>query len=52
VLVTDEAGRRRSTPLDIDLATQRRRPEQTIRSILDPAVLGINPCTYLDKEAA
>ena len=52
VLVTDEAGRRRSTPLDLDLATQRRRPEQTIRSILDPAVLGINPRAYLDKEAA
>jgi putative nucleotidyltransferase with HDIG domain len=52
VLVTDEAGRRRATPLDLDLAIQRRRPEQTIRSILDPAVLGINPRTYLDKEAA
>jgi HD-GYP domain-containing protein (c-di-GMP phosphodiesterase class II) len=52
VLVTDEAGRQRSIPLDLDLATQRRRPEQTIRSILDPAVLGINPRAYLDKEAA
>jgi HD-GYP domain-containing protein (c-di-GMP phosphodiesterase class II) len=52
VLVTDEGGRRRSAPIDLDLATQRRRPEQTIRSILDPAVLGINPRTYLDKEAA
>ncbi len=52
VLVTDEAGRRRATPLDLDLATQRRKPEQTIRSILDPAVLGINPQSYLDKEAA
>ena len=50
VLVTDEAGHRRATPLDLDLATQRRRPEQTILSILDPAVLGINPCAYLDKE--
>jgi putative nucleotidyltransferase with HDIG domain len=52
VLVTDEAGRRRSTPVDLDLATQRRRPEQTIVSILDPTVLGINPRAYLDKEAA
>ena len=52
VLVTDEAGRRRTTPIDLDLATQRRRPEQTIRSILDPSVLGINPRIYLDKEAA
>ena len=52
VLVTDEAGRRRATPVDLDLATQRCRPEQTIRSILDPAVLGIDPRTYLDKEAA
>jgi HD-GYP domain-containing protein (c-di-GMP phosphodiesterase class II) len=52
VLVTDEAGHKRSTPVDLDLATQRRRPEQTIRSILDPAVLGINPRAYLDKEAA
>ena len=50
VLVTDEAGHRRATPLDLDLATQRRRPEQTILSILDPAVLGINPCAYLDTE--
>ena len=52
VLVTDEAGRRRATPIDLDLATQRRRPEQTIRSILDPTVLGIDPRIYLDKEAA
>ena len=52
MLVTDEAGHRLATPIDIDLATQRRRPEQTIRSILDPAVLGIDPRTYLDKEAA
>jgi putative nucleotidyltransferase with HDIG domain len=52
VLVTDEAGHRLATPIDIDLAAQRRRPEQTIRSILDPAVLGINPRIYLDKEAA
>jgi HD-GYP domain-containing protein (c-di-GMP phosphodiesterase class II) len=52
VLITDEAGSRRSTPVDLDLATQPRRPEQTIRSILDPAVLGINPRAYLDKEAA
>jgi putative nucleotidyltransferase with HDIG domain len=52
VLVTDEAGRRRAIPIDLDLATQRRRPEQTIRSILDPTALGINPRIYLDKEAA
>lgn len=52
VLVTDEAGHKRCTPVDLDLATQRRRPEQTIRSIFDPAVLGINPRAYLDKEAA
>ena len=52
VLVTDEAGHRLATPIDLDLAAQRRRPEQTIRSILDPTVLGINPRIYLDKEAA
>jgi putative nucleotidyltransferase with HDIG domain len=51
VLITDETGGRRSTPVDLDLATQRRKPEQTILSILDPAVLGINPRAYLDKEA-
>jgi len=52
VLVTDEAGRRRSTPLDLDLATQLNRPERTIASILDPATSEINPQTYLDLEAA
>jgi HD-GYP domain-containing protein (c-di-GMP phosphodiesterase class II) len=52
VLVTDETGHRRSTPVDLDLAAQLRKPEQTIVSILDPAVLGINPCPYLDKETA
>jgi HD-GYP domain-containing protein (c-di-GMP phosphodiesterase class II) len=52
VLVTDEAGHRRSSPVDLDLAAQPREPVQTIVSILDPAVLGITARTYLDKEAA
>jgi hypothetical protein len=52
VLITDETGHRRSSPLDLDLATQSSGPEQTIVSILDPAALGITPRTYLDKEAA
>jgi HD-GYP domain-containing protein (c-di-GMP phosphodiesterase class II) len=52
VLVTDETGHRRSSPVDLDLAAQSRGPEQTIVSTLDPAVLGITPRTYLDKEAA
>jgi putative nucleotidyltransferase with HDIG domain len=52
VLITDEAGRHRSIPLDLDLAAQRRKPTQTIDSILDPATLGIDPSAYLDKEAA
>jgi HD-GYP domain-containing protein (c-di-GMP phosphodiesterase class II) len=52
VLVTDEAGRRRSSPVDLDLAAQPWGPEQTIVSILDPAALGITARTYLDKEAA
>jgi HD-GYP domain-containing protein (c-di-GMP phosphodiesterase class II) len=52
VLVTDESGHRRSTPVDLDLATLSREPEQTIVSILDPAPLGIDPHTYLDMEAA
>lgn len=51
VLVTDETGRHRSTPLDLDLATQFRRPKRKIASILDPINLGINPSLYLDKEA-
>ena len=51
VLITDEAGHRRSTPVDLDLSAQLRRPKRTIASILDPTALGINPCTYLDKEA-
>jgi putative nucleotidyltransferase with HDIG domain len=52
VLITDEAGHWQSTPVDLDLAAQLRRPERTIASILDPTALGINPRTYLDKEAA
>ncbi|MEP6932395.1 MAG: HD-GYP domain-containing protein [Nitrospirota bacterium] len=51
VLITDDAGHRRATPVDLDLAAQLRQPERTIASILDPAALGINPRTYLDKEA-
>jgi putative nucleotidyltransferase with HDIG domain len=52
VLITDEAGHRQSTPVDLDLAAQFRQPERTIALILDPTALGINPRTYLDKEAA
>lgn len=52
VLITDEAGHQRSTPHDLDLAAELRQEKQTIASILDPATLGIDPRTYLDKEAA
>jgi putative nucleotidyltransferase with HDIG domain len=51
VLITDEAGHQRSTPVDLDLAAQLRLPKRTITSILDPTALGINPRTYLDKES-
>ena len=51
VLVTDETGHHRSTPLDLDLAAQFRQPKKNIVSILDPINLGINPSLYLDKEA-
>ncbi|MBC7838300.1 MAG: DUF3391 domain-containing protein [Nitrospiraceae bacterium] len=51
VLVTDQTGRHRSTPLDLDLAVQFRQPKQKITSILDPINVGINPSLYLDKEA-
>ncbi|MEO8338452.1 MAG: HD-GYP domain-containing protein [Nitrospirota bacterium] len=51
VLITDDSGHRRATPVDLDLAAQLRQPGRTIASILDPAALGINPRTYLDKEA-
>ena len=50
VLITDDAGHRRATPVDLDLAAQLRQPERTIASIFDPAALGINPRTYLDQE--
>ncbi|NWF71979.1 MAG: DUF3391 domain-containing protein [Nitrospirae bacterium] len=52
VLITDEAGHHRSTPLDLDLAARFHHPKQAIASILDPATLGIDPRAYLDKEAA
>ena len=51
VLVTDEGGRRRTTPVDLDLAAQFCQPKQKIASILDPINVGINPSLYLDKEA-
>ena len=51
VLITDEAGHRRSTPIDLDLPAQFRQPKQKIASILDPINVGINPSLYLDKEA-
>ena len=50
VLITDETRRHRSIPLDLDLTAQLRQPNRTIESILDPFALGIDPCTYLDKE--
>jgi HD-GYP domain-containing protein (c-di-GMP phosphodiesterase class II) len=49
VLITDEAGHHRSTPVDLDLAAQFRQPERIIASTLDPTALGIDPRTYLDK---
>jgi HD-GYP domain-containing protein (c-di-GMP phosphodiesterase class II) len=52
VLIKDEAGRRRSTPVDFDLAAQDRRPERMIAAILDPDTSKIDPQTYLDQEAA
>jgi HD-GYP domain-containing protein (c-di-GMP phosphodiesterase class II) len=52
LVIKDEVGHHRSLPLDLDLSAQLRLPKRTIAAILDPAVLGIDPCTYLDKEAA
>jgi HD-GYP domain-containing protein (c-di-GMP phosphodiesterase class II) len=52
ILITDEAGQRRSSPLDADLAVQVPKQERVIASILDPIPLGIDPRAYLDKEAA
>jgi hypothetical protein len=51
LLITDEDGRLRSTPIDLDLAAQRRQPSQSIASILNPITLGGNPQIYLDKGA-
>jgi hypothetical protein len=50
VLITDEAGHQRSTPVDLDLAAALRQPKLAIASILGPTALGINPSLYLDKE--
>ena len=52
VLVTDESGHRRSTPVDLDLATEARQSKRAIASIQDPVALGIDPSFYLDKDAA
>ena len=52
VLVMDEAGHRRSPPVDLDLAVQLHQPKRAIASLLDPAALEINPSLYLEKEAA
>jgi len=51
VLIMDEEQHQRSTPVDLDLAAQLQKPNRTIVSILDPSNLGINPRTYLDKDA-
>ncbi|MDP1946070.1 MAG: DUF3391 domain-containing protein [Nitrospirota bacterium] len=50
LLVTDEAGHRRSSALDLDLSAQTRHPKRTIALILDPSTVGIDPRQYLDKE--
>ena len=52
LLITDDAGRHRSIPLDLDLAVQPGQPKRVIASILDPTSVGIDPRIYLDKEAA
>lgn len=52
ILITEQAGYRRSTPVDLDLSAQFRRPQRTIVASIDPASLSIDPQTYLDKEAA
>jgi putative nucleotidyltransferase with HDIG domain len=51
LLITDDAGRHRSIPLDLDLASQLCEPKRGIASILDPASSGIDPGAYLDKES-
>ena len=52
VLLTNNNAHPLSTPVDLDLATQVGQPNRKIASILDPVTMGINPRTYLDKEAA
>jgi HD-GYP domain-containing protein (c-di-GMP phosphodiesterase class II) len=52
VLIKDEVGRHRSSPIDLDLAAQLCPPHRTIASTLDPTALGIDPRTFLDKEVA
>lgn len=52
VLVTDESGHRRSTPVDLDLSAEPRQSKRAIASIQDPVALGIDPSLYLDKDVA
>lgn len=52
VLVTDESGHRRSSPVDLNLATEPRESKRAIASIQDPIALGIDPGIYLDKDVA
>jgi hypothetical protein len=52
VLIKDETGRHRSSPIDLDLAAQLSPPHRTIVSIVDPTTIGLDPRAYLDQEAA
>jgi HD-GYP domain-containing protein (c-di-GMP phosphodiesterase class II) len=52
ILITDQAGYQRPTPVEIDLSAQFRRPTRTIVSAIDSAASSVDPRTYLDKDAA
>jgi putative nucleotidyltransferase with HDIG domain len=52
LIVTEETGSLRTSPLNLDLAAQIERPDRMIQATLDPSALGVDPPDYLDSVAA
>ena len=51
-IVADGTGFRRARPMDLDLSTQAGSLDRTIKGPLDPAMMGVDPQSCLDHDAA